>query len=79
MKLPAPRKLVAASVALVLALGLSVATPAAAGILDPWWMLYRSSRDSEFVYRKGPYGSRVECGGARYSLPFGAVFLRCAQ
>ncbi len=65
--------------AVLLVSGLSLASPAQAGLFDPWWLLYKVSRNSEIVYTKGPYDSRIACGGDRYSLPYGAVFLRCAQ
>lgn len=49
-----------------------------AGFNDPWYLMYKVSGGT-IVQTMGPFGTRMECMGAKYQLPFGSTFLGCAQ
>ena len=51
---------------------------ASAGFNDPWYLAYQVSGGTLTKYL-GPYSSKMECQGARYTLPFGAKYIGCYQ
>ena len=44
-----------------------MAEPTQAGIMDPWYLLYKV-KGGDIIHTKGPYSSKIACQGSKWSL-----------